>query len=411
MSVRLLTGLALCLTLVACDSGDEFTGPTSSGTGGAGGTAGSGGSQIGGGGTGSGTGGGGAVGGSGGFGGAPTCPGSAPGCVNDWAGQFNNPGDTDGVGQAAQFEAMSDIAGDGTYLYVTAHNAIRRIEIASATVTTWAGTSGQNAHVDAQGNTARFGWVAGIVSDGTTVWVTDEGNSCIRAIDIATATVSTLAGSVGNPGVADGTGAAAQFTGPRGLTHDGTYLYLAESGNHAIRRIDPTNGAVVTVAGGNGSGLTEGAGSAAQFAAPRYVWAAGAGDLYVGDTENHRVRHVVVTGTSNPTSTVSTAFGSSQGHQDGVATSAQFDRLRGVAYDGSLLVVADSDNCVLRTADLGGNTVATLAGQPGSPQTSTHGVGIYGAAGFNKPMHVYYEPTSGDLFITEDSVIRRMIYP
>jgi hypothetical protein len=93
---------------------------------------------------------------------------------------------------------------------------------------------------------------------------------------------------------------------------------------------------------------------------------------------------------------------------DGDSSTARFDRLRGIGYDGSLLPIADSDNFVFRGATIGGN-VTTIAGQ--ATVASTRAVGTYLNAGFDKPMHVYYEPSTGDLFITENSVVRRMICP
>jgi DNA-binding beta-propeller fold protein YncE len=70
----------------------------------------------------------------------------------------------------------------------------------------------------------------GITSDGTSLYVSDT-NSTIRRIDIASAEVTTLAGSADSRGSADGTGSAARFDTPSGITSDGTSLYIARSGN------------------------------------------------------------------------------------------------------------------------------------------------------------------------------------
>jgi len=326
--------------------------------------------------------------------------------VEDWAGQFGVQGSVDGVGQAARFQFVSGMTSHNGYLYVSADHAIRRIEIATATVTTWAGQSGTQAHVDDSGGAARFDGAVGLATNGTKLWVADAGNAVIREIDIATVQVSTIAGQVGVNGNADGSGAAATFDAMRELAYDGTYLYLIEAGSASVlRRIDPSNGAVVTLAGSyNNQGLADGTGNAARFAAPRFVTAIGANNLYVGDTENHRPRHVDVVGNQG---VVSSPYGSSQGYQDGNGTSAQFDRLRGVAYDGANLIIADSDNFCIRLIDLQTDEVTTIAGMA---QVNNHVVDVGTAAGFDKPLDLHYDADTGDVFISEGAVIRRFYY-
>ena len=382
-------------------------GGSGAGAGGAAGSAGASGSAGTGGGAGTsgsaGTGGGAGTGGDAGI----TCPpGPVPGCVIDFAGQFNSPGNANGVGTAARFQALGDITGDGTYLYVAANNAVRRIEIATATVTTLAGQSGSPGYVDATGAAARFRTVTGIATDGTTVWVTDTGNAVIRSIDIATGDVKTLAGSQGNPGFANGIGTAARFDEPRGLEYDGARaLYLADNNNHAVRRINLMTAAVSLVAGNNGAGAMNGPGDAAQFSSPRGV-GSGGGFLFVGDTENHQPRQIDL-GLGGPGSnTVSAPLGAGPGYTDGTGNAALFRRLRGIDNDGSGLIVADSDNFVIRHVALPAYVVTTLAGNG----TAGHVEGVGSAARFNKPMDVHFDPTTRDIFIIEDTVVRRMFY-
>jgi sugar lactone lactonase YvrE len=107
----------------------------------------------------------------------------------------------------------------------TGNNTIRKIIIATGEVSTLAGT------------TASFRGPFGITTDGTNLYVADTGNDTIRKIVIATGTVTTLAGTAGSPGSVDGTGANASFNGPYGITTDGTNLYLADTGNNIIRKI------------------------------------------------------------------------------------------------------------------------------------------------------------------------------
>lgn len=400
------------LGLVALGCGDDeglfdgnSTGTGGSGAAGGGLTGGSGNS----GGAGAGSTGGqssGGAGGAGGTGGAPTmCPGGAPGCVEDWAGQFGVQGSVDGTGQAAQFEFVAGMTSTGGFLYVSSDHAIRRIDIATAAVTTWVGQSGTNAHVDDPAGTgiARFDDPVGLATDGTTLWVADRGNRVIRAVDIATKQVTTLSGSGGTGGL-DGPSGVATFDAMRELTYDGANLFLIEASG-VLRRINPNNGNVVTVAGlYNTNGLADGTGPIVRFDAARFVTAVAQNELYVADTENHRPRHVAVAANLG---TVSSPYGSSQGYADGTGPAAQFDRLRGVAFDGTDLIVGDADNFCIRKIDLATDEVTTIAGQPG---VQAHAVGIGAAAAFDKPLDIHYDPDTGDIFISEGSVIRRFYY-
>jgi hypothetical protein len=145
----------------------------------------------------------------------------------------------DGTGSAAKFKFLKGITNDGTNLYVaeSGNYTIRKIVIATGEVTTFAGTAGISGSMDGTGALARFKSLVGITNDGTNLYVTDAGNNTIRKIVIATAEVVTLAGMVGSVGSGDGTGATASFSAPTGITSDGTSLYVADMGNHAIRKI------------------------------------------------------------------------------------------------------------------------------------------------------------------------------
>jgi len=105
-------------------------------------------------------------------------------------------------------------------------------------------------NADGTGAAASFYWPYGITSVGTNVYVVDTGNSTIRKIDLAAGgAVTTFAGTAGSTGSTDGTGAAARFFYPSGITSDGTNLYVADTYNHTIRKIVISTGAVSTLAG------------------------------------------------------------------------------------------------------------------------------------------------------------------
>ena len=114
-------------------------------------------------------------------------------------------------------------------------------------MTTIAGSASLMGNTDGVGASARFRFPFGITTDGTSLFVTDRSNHRIRKIDITSAAVSTLAGS--SAGYVNGNGSAARFRSPRGITTDGTYLYVADGANHAVRRIDIATAVVDTVAG------------------------------------------------------------------------------------------------------------------------------------------------------------------
>lgn len=168
-------------------------------------------------------------------------------------------------------------------------------------------------------------------------------------------TVSTVAGS--RHGLADGAGAEARFRGPMGLAHAHGALYVADVGNHAIRRID-ASGRVTTFAGGT-QGFADGVGKAARFSYPRDVAADAAGNLYVADATNRRIRKIT------PDGRVTTLAGQGgRGRQDGAGERATFHSPWGldVAPDGTVFV-ADCGNHVIRRVGADGR-VSTLAGTP-----------------------------------------------
>jgi hypothetical protein len=118
------------------------------------------------------------------------------------------------------------------------NNTIRKIVISTGAVTTLAGGSASTpGSADGTGRAARFYSPWGITTDGTNLFVTDDRNYTIRKIVIATGAVTTLVGSAGTPGSADGTGSAARFNFPTGITTDGINLFVADNGNNTIREI------------------------------------------------------------------------------------------------------------------------------------------------------------------------------
>ena len=276
------------------------------------------------------------------------------------------PSGTDGVGAAARFDFPNGLTSDGARLYLLGGQCeVRRIDIATRTVTTLAGAAFQCGHVDGASTDARFTNAFDLTTDGTNLYVAEAHT--IRRVVIATGTVSTIAGTNGSPGSADGIGAAARFSVPQGVTTDGTNVYVADTNNHTIRRLVIATGAVSTLAGTAGvSGSTDGTGAAARFSSPAGITTDGV-NLYVADTINSRIRKVMLA-----TGVVTTLAGSAPGIADGVGTAAAFAFPSGITTDGASLYVADTNVQTIRKitptsgnlAGIGSTTasVTTIAG-------------------------------------------------
>jgi len=161
------------------------------------------------------------------------------GAVTTLAGSGIKGDDDNETGTLAKFDGPAGITTDGNNLYVTqvgdGKHSIRKIVISTGVVTTLAG--GSVGTTDATGTAAKFSSPYGITTDGTNLYVMDYGNNRIRMIVIDNASVSTLAGSDSGPAVDNTTGALAKFNSPFAITTDGTYLYVPDSYNHVIRKI------------------------------------------------------------------------------------------------------------------------------------------------------------------------------
>ena len=299
----------------------------------------------------------------------------ASGNVSTFAGAFGVTGSADGTGPAARFNRPFGITAVGTVLWLcdSGNHTVRRIS-ASGVVTTVAGTPGVPGAVDntfGPGNvlfSSPRGIISNVLPGGAsltpTLFVADTGNHTVRSMSSSGAT-TTLAGS-GTPGFVNDTGAAAGFFSPEGITFDGSSLYVADTGNHAIRQVTPVGnvGDVTTLAGDGTPGYIDNtSGLSARFSSPVSLASIGS-NLFVSDTGNHVIRIVNTTNLGFTT----TLAGSPQiaGFADGTGTLASFDSPEGIASDGlplPSLFVADTGNHVVRRVTLAGNVV-TVAGNP-----------------------------------------------
>jgi hypothetical protein len=325
----------------------------------------------------------------------------ATGAVTTLTGSAGLTGSSDGTGAEALFNGPGDVASDGAGSLIVAdtnNHAIRAVVIASGAVTTLAGSASSAGRDDGPAATARFQAPIGVASDGAgNLLVADSANHTIRKIVLATQTVSTLAGFAGKAGSDDGTGAAALFDDPQGVASDGAgNLFVADSDNHTIRKVVVATGVVTTLAGDPTTpGSDDGAGAAAQFNTPLAVVSDGAGNLFVADSGNHTIRRVVIADR-----TVTTLAGSagSAGSADGTGAIARFDTPSGLAVDGAgSLFVADAGNRTIRKLVIATAAVSTLAGSVGAAGDDD-GVGT--AARFDTPCALVCD-SAGNLFVAD----------
>ena len=249
------------------------------------------------------------------------------------------------------------LATDGRAVYVanSRNNTVEAIDATSKSLRIVAGKLFQEGSNDGVGDAARFNSPDGMTINGQDLYLCDTNNSDIRKITVS-GTVTTVAGTANIGGTDDGTGTAAHFNNPTQIASDGTSLYVADSGNSAIRRITLADFKVMTIAGQSGTaGKTEGGPKKSLLSGPRGV-AVDKKAIYVADTGNDVIRKIDIR--SLETSTI--AGTGEEGDKDGPALQAQFNNPGAICTDGAFLYVLDADNHSVRKIDLAAKTVTKL---------------------------------------------------
>ena len=276
----------------------------------------------------------------------------------------------------------------------TYSNLLRRIDINGLTEN-FAGISGVGTHVDGELSLARLNRPSSLaIGSGGNIFIADSANNSIRVI--VGGMLYTFAGG-GESGFADGPAGYARFANPSAIAFGvGGYLYVADTQNHVIRRINQ-DGYATTFAGVPGqSGYANGAANNALFDSPAGVAVAADGRVFVADTGNHVIR-VIENG--NVRTFAGQAAEEEGGILDGLAAEALFNQPRGLdLWDGSL-IIADSANHRIRMVSPDGFVTSIMYADLHFPM----GVHVFG--------DILYIADTGNNMIRAMELVAQVEYP
>ncbi len=271
----------------------------------------------------------------------------------------------DGSFAAASFNHPQGLALSGDTLYVadTENHAIRRVDLAADSnngrVETIAGTGEQGFMRQGQGPGAKVAinspWDLALHQN--VLYIAMAGAHQLWSLTLADGQIGPYAGS-GREAILDGPLATAALAQPSGLTTDGKRLYFADSETSSIRYADLNpSGRVGTIVGLDlfVFGDADGAENHVRLQHPLGITHAD-GALYVADTYNHKIKRVLPA-----TRSAFTLLGTGQaGYRDGPGTQAQFAEPSGLSIARGKLYIADTNNHLIRVADLASSQVTTL---------------------------------------------------
>lgn len=277
-----------------------------------------------------------------------------------------------GAATSALLDAPIGVAVDAAgNLYIADTHNQRIRKVSGGTITTIAGTGDAGFSGDgAAATAATLSLPTGVAVDSNgNIYIADTDNHRIRKI--AAGLITTVAGNGEQTYSGDGgLATAAGLDSPSGIAVDAAFnLYVGDTQNQRVRMITFSTGIISTVIGTGVKGFNgDGAGATTELAGPRGVAVGANGSVYVADSDNQRIRSLAA-------GQVTTIAGSGDQGYTGdtqAATSAELDTPRAVAVLGSLIALADSQNQSVR--EISGNTVNTTAGAP----TSTESIVLHG---------------------------------
>ncbi len=274
-------------------------------------------------------------------------------------------GFADGAANEATFRQPQGLAlsPDGKTLYVadTRNHAVRRVDLSTNEVATIAGTGKQLEKLPGAASKARETALASpwdLVQSGDTLFIAMAGIHQIWAMSLTQGTITVFAGT-SREGIDDGDRKTqATLAQPSGITADGHYLYWVDPESSSLRRAALSGDGEVKTIVGTGLfdyGNEDGKGKAAKLQHAQGVVFAD-GSLYVSDTYNHEVRRV-----DAATFEVTTVAGTgSRGWSDGPGQIAMFDEPGGIGFARGTVYVADTNNHLIRALDIAAAKVSTL---------------------------------------------------
>ena len=342
----------------------------------------------------------------------PAGPPANGGVVTTLAGAAGKAGKTNGAGVAARFNYSAAVAAaaNGTLYVADGNHVIRKITPAGV-VTTLAGTAGKTGTANGQGAAARFYMPDGIAVDAKgNVYVSESMSHTVRKITPA-GLVTALAGKADAEGAVNGRGTAARFTSPYGVAVDRAGTVYVSDLSYTVRKISPT-GVVTTLAGVLGAfGPTQGGAINGPGAAARFTGAGGLavdvqGTVYLAESACHRIRTITAAGMVGTLAGGEHDVAGSQGKGSTDGSPAYFSNPSGVAVDAAGNVyVADTENHNIRRIAADGTT-RTLAGTAGPPGTAD---GTGPAARFANPSGVAVD-AAGTVYVADhgNHTIRRI---
>ena len=280
---------------------------------------------------------------------------AATGIITTVAGTGGNGSSGDGgLATAAKFKGPEGVfvASNGDfYIADTGNHTIRKVTAATGIITLVAGTNPGYTGDGGAATAARLRNPASVtVASNGDFYIGDTGNDVIRKVTAATGIITTYAGT-GTAGYTGDGGAAtsARLRAPQGLVRASNGdLYIADTGNNVVRKVTAATGVITTYAGTGTAGFLGdgGAATAARLSGPQDVTLTSAGDLYIADSGNNRIRRVAPGGTI--TTIVGTGTAGSAG-DGGLATAAQLSSPRGIAISSTgAYYISDRTNNKIR---------------------------------------------------------------